>query len=143
MERREVDRPAQAAQLGSHVDRSARKQIRCEPAQFPADPGALSGMPSSVKAVWLGSWPSSEIVWVASLSSLLVVTLTPESLFRAPAKSSDKRRCGEFWSMLVERDGGRRFHADRTDYFEAARVGDQGDVDGHDPAVDHFELGRR
>ncbi len=58
-------------------------------------------MPSSVSCVCDGSCPSSEIVCVASLSSLDVETLTPESLFSASARSSESRRCGEFASMLL------------------------------------------
>ena len=58
-------------------------------------------MPSRVSCVCDASWPSSEIVCVASLSSLDVETLTPESLLSAPARSSESRRCGEFASMLL------------------------------------------
>ncbi len=58
-------------------------------------------MPSSVSWVCVGSWPSNEIVCVASLSSLEVETLTPESLLSASARSVERRRCAEFWSMLV------------------------------------------
>ncbi len=38
---------------------------------------------------------------MASLSSLDVETVTPESLFSASAKSVESRRCAEFWSMLL------------------------------------------
>ena len=57
-------------------------------------------MPSSVSCVCEASWPSSEIVCVASLSSLEVEIETPESLLSASARSVESRRCGEFWSML-------------------------------------------